>query len=561
MKLPSIIDEGILDAKTQSSLILDSSKSIDNFDNIFKWIPNNNDQLKMTNSLWDDTGLELWSKNQTLLYGGSKYLCYKLKNPSSNKNEIKMVQNKTKNLPDINDKLKKISELEKDILWIINLESLDKSWPINLMFPLSFPLKYLNNIPFFVDVFHIYKCYIFPLITLLSPLSTIFGPYIYINKSLKLNLKFKDYINFLITGFKHSIKSTGDYKSDSIKYTTMFMYIFFYIYNIIQVFESAIMFHKIKIDLNKKMQSVNLFINIINELKQSDEFKLDIPNGLSGFYEVMNNISIKNKLKSMLEYVYELDVLNTSKLLVQSGKCCYVKFTNKFTKMENMGHIQLHDNQIRNNMSLSKNIIITGPNAAGKTTYIKAIFTNTILSQTLGIACARNARIKIVHAIGSFIRISDNLGSKSLFEAEVERCNELIKYAEEISFENKNAIFFFDEPMHSTPPIEGTATSIAVVEYLSKLPNIKILLTTHYYELTQLENKYPNTFINLSMEAIFDKSTNKFIFPYKIKHSPSYQCIAIELLENNDIPQDIISRAIEIKNKLCINKINDFELK
>ena len=141
--------------------------------------------------------------------------------------------------------------------------------------------------------------------------------------------------------------------------------------------------------------------------------------------------SIKNKLKNMLEYVYELDVLNTSKLLVQSGNCCYVKFTNKFTKMIDMGHIQLDNNQVRNNMSLSKNIIITGPNAAGKTTYIKAIFTNTILSQTLGIACAKYARIKIVHAIGSFIRISDNLGIKSLFEAEVERCNELIKYAEE----------------------------------------------------------------------------------------------------------------------------------
>ena len=431
------------------------------------------------------------------------------------------------------------------------------------MFPLSFPLKYLNNIPIFVDVFHIYKCYIFPIITVISPLSTIFGPYIYINRSLKLNLKFKDYLNFLATGFKQSIKGSGDFRADSIKYTTMFMYVFFYIYNIIQVFESAHMFHKIKKDLNKKMESVKTFVATINELKKDDEFKIDIRNGLSGFYEILNDQIIKNKLKNMLEYAYELDVLNTCKKLVNTNKCCYVKFTNKFTKMLDMGHIQLNDKQVRNPMSLSKNIIITGPNAAGKTTYIKSIFTNTILAQSLGIACAKSAKIKIVHAIGSFIRISDNLGTKSLFEAEVERCNELIKYAEQVSFESKNALFFFDEPMHSTPPIEGTATSIAVAEYLSRLPNIRILMTTHYYELTQLEKRYPKSFINLSMEAILESDDNKFKFkfPYKIKRCPSYQCIAIELLENNEIPEEIIYRAIEIKNKLCTNKINDFELK
>jgi DNA mismatch repair protein MutS len=157
------------------------------------------------------------------------------------------------------------------------------------------------------------------------------------------------------------------------------------------------------------------------------------------------------------------------------------------------------------------------------------------------------------------MRISDNLGTKSLFEAEIQRCNELIKYAEEISFNNQNALFFFDEPMHSTPPIEGTATTIAVSEYLSKLRGIRLLLTTHYFEVTTLENKYPKEFKNLSMEAI-PLPNNKFKFPYLIQQNPSYQCIALELLEVNDFPEIVISRAIEIKNKLCMNKLNEFSL-
>jgi DNA mismatch repair ATPase MutS len=113
--------------------------------------------------------------------------------------------------------------------------------------------------------------------------------------------------------------------------------------------------------------------------------------------------------------------------------------------------------------------------------------------------------------------------------------------------------------MHSTPPIEGTATIIAVSEYLSKLPGIRLLLTTHYFEVTELERKFPIEFKNLSMEAI-RLSDNKFKFPYLIKANPSFQCIALELLENNDFPETIISRAIEIKNKLCINKLNEFTL-
>jgi DNA mismatch repair ATPase MutS len=113
--------------------------------------------------------------------------------------------------------------------------------------------------------------------------------------------------------------------------------------------------------------------------------------------------------------------------------------------------------------------------------------------------------------------------------------------------------------MHSTPPIEGTATTIAVSEYLSKLPGIRLLLTTHYFEVTELEKLYKSDFKNLSMEAI-PLPENKFKFPYLIKQKPSFQCIALELLETNDFPEIIISRAIEIKNKLCKNKLNEFSL-
>ena len=569
MDISHIIDETILDAKNQSSLILDSQKSTENFDIHFPPSEsikiNPESQVKLTEDLWKDTGFEEWSKTQTKLFGGNKLLINKLKNPTSNKKDIIAIQNNIKNLPDLNNHLDEIAKLENDVLWLVNLNSLQKSWPLNLLFPLSFPLKYLNNIPLLVEVFHLYKCFIYPAITIISPITTVIGPYIYINRTLKMQIKFKDYLGFLLSAFKSSLQTSGNMKVDSFKYLSIFMYIFFYIYNIIQTFESAVMFYKIRADLKKKMANINKFVATFYKIKEirneplSNEETISILPGLSGFYQIAQDQLLKNKLKTILSYLYEIDTLNVAKKLTDEKICCFATFSKKFTKMTDMSHVQFGNNGIKNPMSLAKNLIITGPNAAGKTTYIKSIFTNTILAQSLGIACAKSARIKIVHVIGSFMRISDDLGNKSLFEAEIQRCNELIKYAEEISFCSKNALFFFDEPMHSTPPIEGTATTIAVSEYLSKLPGIRLLLTTHYFEVTTLEGKYPKEFKNLSMEAI-PLSDNKFKFPYLIKENPSYQCIALELLEINDFPETIISRAIEIKNKLCKNKLNEFSL-
>lgn len=565
MNLSYIIDETILDAKNQSSIILDSSKSIEHFDKHFELSEPKENSVKLTEDLWKDTGFEEWSKTQTKLFGGNKFLIDKLKNPTSNKKNILEFQDKIKNLPDLDNELDDIASFEKDVLWLINLGELKKSWPINMMFPLTFPLKYLNNVPLLVEFFHLYKCYLAPIITVISPLTTIIGPYIYINRTLKLNLKFKDYIGFLMTAFKGSLRSSGNIQSDSMKYLTIFMYIFFYIYNIVQTFESASMFQKIRYDLKKKMENVNKFVATFYKIKSvrneevENEMVISILPGLSGFYQIAQDPLLKNKLKNILKYLYDIDIMNVGRKLIKEKVCCFVKFSNKSTKMIDMSHVQFGKTGIKNNMTLAKNIIITGPNAAGKTTYIKSIFTNTILAQSLGIACAKSARIKIVHVIGSFMRISDDLGSKSLFEAEIQRCNQLIKYAEEISAKKQNALFFFDEPMHSTPPIEGTATTIAVSEYLSKLPGIRLLLTTHYFEVTELEKLYKSDFKNLSMEAI-PLPENKFKFPYLIKQKPSFQCIALELLETNDFPEIIISRAIEIKNKLCKNKLNEFSL-
>jgi DNA mismatch repair ATPase MutS len=148
------------------------------------------------------------------------------------------------------------------------------------------------------------------------------------------------------------------------------------------------------------------------------------------------------------------------------------------------------------------------------------------------------------------MRITDELGSKSYFEAETSYCNEMIKTAEILQKEKKRGLFLMDEPMHSTPPIEGVAVAFSVAEYLANIKSVTLIITTHFHNLMELEDKYKNLFINLSVNANYNDKTKCYDFNYKINKGGSKQIIAIELLEKNKFNKNIINSAIEIKNKL-----------
>eukprot|EP00960_Hanusia_phi_P061481 764855-Hanusia_phi.AAC.2 len=146
------------------------------------------------------------------------------------------------------------------------------------------------------------------------------------------------------------------------------------------------------------------------------------------------------------------------------------------------------------------------------------------------------------------MRVYDIVGQRSFYEAEAEYCKAMLDKAEE--FKESNSLFVMDEPMHSTPPTEGFATAYAVCQYLgNKYENCKLIITTHYHNMINLAKDYPNSFVNLSVEAI-PMPNRKFKFPYKIHNDYSFQCIAIELLEDRTFPREVIETAIKIKNKM-----------
>lgn len=139
---------------------------------------------------------------------------------------------------------------------------------------------------------------------------------------------------------------------------------------------------------------------------------------------------------------------------------------------------------VKNNTSLCKNAIITGPNASGKTTLLKSTLTNLVLSQQWGVGCYASARITPYDTFFSYLNIPDTSERDSLFQAEARRCVDLIHLLERSP---KERIFvIFDELYSGTNPYEATRAAKAFLQYVENNTNVRYLLTTHFTELTEM---------------------------------------------------------------------------
>jgi hypothetical protein len=523
------------------------------------------DKIDISDDVYKDTNIDKWARNLPSLEG-SKILIERLVRHPINDREL--LEKRQKALINYDIDIEILKEYENDILWIYKIaEEINENNSIEILFPSSFILSYINYIETLLDIYHMYKIFFIPITSILYPISTFIAPYIYLNKYLKMNISFSSYLEIIVQIIKMLCVSTGNFRTDLIKFISIFFYIGIYLYNMYQTYEVAYFLYSTKDKLQNKMEGlvkfVNHSLNIMNNVPKNiiePYFNIGatyegilINNSMTCIYRIWKDDILKDKLSSLLKTIYAVDVIYAINNLFLEKEWSLVYYNYTETKFWDAKNPILSDTQISNPVSLGRNIIVTGPNAGGKTTYVKTILSNVILGQTIGIAYSIKSQMILYDTVNSFMRVSDVLGNRSYFEAEAEYCLNMINKAKEINANNKAALFLMDEPMHSTPPIEGMSTAYAVIEYLSKLQGITLIITTHFHRLIKLEEIYPEKFINLSVDAI--PMNNKYHFPYKINRGHSYLCIAIELLDIKDFPKDIIDNAIKMKNKIC-NDIN-----
>uniref|UniRef100_A0A6C0IA70 DNA mismatch repair proteins mutS family domain-containing protein n=1 Tax=viral metagenome TaxID=1070528 RepID=A0A6C0IA70_9ZZZZ len=518
------------------------------------------DKIDISEDVYKDTCIDKWISKLPILEGSQILIEKLIRHPIKDKELLESRQNTIINY-DIDIEI--LKEYENDILWIYKIaEEINNNSSIEILFPSTFIINYINYIEQILDLYHLYKIYFIPMTSILYPLSTFVAPYLYIKNYLKMNITITSYIEIFYNILKFLFKTTGNFRSDITKFVSIFLYVGIYLYNMYQTYEIALFLHNTKYKLHSKMQGLVHFVrhsqNIMKNLpsniiapyfniKETYQ-RISINNSMTDIYRIWKDDNIKNDISSLLKTIYAIDVIDTINKLLLSGEWSKVAYSNETLLWDAKNPI-LKSDQISNPINLNKNIIVTGPNAGGKTTYVKTILANVILGQTIGITYSLRSQIILYDTINSFMRVSDILGTRSYFEAEAEYCLNMINKAVSISAQNKRGLFLMDEPMHSTPPTEGMATAYAVIEYLSKLNGISLIITTHFHKLVKLEELYPEKFINLSVDAI--PHNNRYIFPYKIKRGYSYLCIAIELLDIKEFPSIIIDNAIKMKNKIC----------
>ena len=193
---------------------------------------------------------------------------------------------------------------------------------------------------------------------------------------------------------------------------------------------------------------------------------------------------------------------------------------------------------VANDISLDKQLVITGPNAAGKTTVIKTTLFNLILSQQIGYGFYETAEINPYDYLHCYLNIPDTSGRDSLFQAESRRCMEILRCI--IDNPNKRHFCIFDELYSGTNPYEAVAAAYGYIDYISKNPNVDLILTTHYIELCELlakRNAGAITNLHMSVSA----ETGEYL--YKIANGISTIKGGLKVLRDLDYPNEIVESA------------------
>lgn len=212
---------------------------------------------------------------------------------------------------------------------------------------------------------------------------------------------------------------------------------------------------------------------------------------------------------------------------------------------------------IYNDMSLENNMVITGPNASGKTTQLKTTAINVIFTQQFGVGFYEKCEMAPYTHIHSYLNIPDTSGRDSLFQAEARRCKDILDIINESNnllhdkshdshglsdASNKFKHFcIFDELFSGTNAEEATSASYGFLKYLQKRENVDFILTTHFVKLCKKVKKNATglRIANYKMDATL--ADDKIHFTYKMVKGISKIKAARLILIQMGFPDEIIN--------------------
>ncbi len=321
----------------------------------------------------------------------------------------------------------------------------------------------------------------------------------------------------------------------------------------------------------RKQTLVNAERFVSDELKQVEDDILHAEERALGleaslFEDLVNEVKkYLPKLQKIADFVSLCDVIYSLSVVSSSRKYVRPEFTEGEVDIKKGRHPILDDEMkekrfVANDFCLNekeKIMILTGPNMGGKSTYMRQNALIAIMAQIGCYVPADLARLPIFDKIFTRIGASDDiLSGQSTFMVEMTEANNALQNA------TSHSLIVFDEIGRGTSTYDGMALAQAIIEYIARHIGAVTLFSTHYHELTSMEESFDRV-VNYFVEVY--EENNQITFLYHVKKGKVNKSYGINVARLARLPEEVINRAqnilqdLESKKKVLQQSFLSFE--
>ena len=282
--------------------------------------------------------------------------------------------------------------------------------------------------------------------------------------------------------------------------------------------------------LNSKEQSIEL------ESRLYGEIKTYLASYILEFSEIARAVALADCLISLADVANEYGYVRP----LISNDIKHIKITDGrhpvVEAMMEKGAFSANDTMLDDGDN--RTMLITGPNMAGKSTYMRQVAIITLMAHIGSFVPAKSAEISIIDRVFTRVGASDDLAfGQSTFMVEMSEVSNIINNATDKS------LIILDEVGRGTSTYDGMSIASSIIEYLSNHLHAKTLFSTHYHELTDMEGRVDGV---KNYRVMVKEWDGDIVFLHKIARGSANRSFGIEVAKLSGLPNEIISRAKEI---------------
>lgn len=456
-------------------------------------------------------------------------------------------------------RLRRVRDTHPHMIWLRNERSDNKDGALDATNSVYFKYRVFdrmgcNDRRALLNMLNAYNIVVSPCITIISPIIYFILPYIVIVRKFRMRFSFKEFLSIMWRAVKVLMLQNGTVAK--VQIASFALSLFLYGHGVLGSVSIARDAYKVARYLYERVEGVGQHLraglallehyeppDLVAAVRRSlDGLEVqghwaDVGARLVDFRALKNRADFRLFTAKVDTLVCDLHVVDLSANMIPVS---FLKGPSPIIRLTAMQHPCINDG-VPNDVRIDgDNWLITGPNAAGKSTLVKAIACNILIAQTIGYVFAKEAEITPFAWICTHINIPDCKGIESLFQAEMNRCGACVDVVRSLP-STHNALIVLDEIFNSTNVVEGISGAYAILDTLSHHPNACTLITTHYPYLAKLRK-----FDKMRMDADL---SNGISFPYKLQRGVSRQYIAVEMLREKFDPV-IVEKALSVKRSI-----------